>query len=167
MSKEKEYEAMMEKVEQLQEIIKERRNKHEPFLSSFVDALKHVVSRAKEWFDEEVSLAEKEIALLEELVPVEDFSDDKSKLAEIENKFNNSIRKFDEMINSVKSGKIKRLKDFTKEGMVGVVKPEFIEELLEMYNISVELENLIESLEERARYITYPLNIIRALAKLR
>lgn len=160
-----EYNRLVELVEQLQVIMRERRNKREPFLSSFADALKNVVDRTREWFNEETNLAEREIGILEEVVPLEDFSSDKSKLMQIIKEFGETAQNLDETVNSVKSGEINTLKDFSEGGGLSFGKPEFIGDISKLYDISLRLENLIESLEQRARYLTYPLNLIRAMTR--
>ena len=161
-----EFERLMELVEELQVIMRERSNKREPFLSSFADALKNVVDKTREWFNEEVNLAERELGTLEELVPSEDFSGDRSKLMQIVKEFGETAQKLDESVKSVKSGEIKTLKDLTKErGLFASVSPEFITDISKLYGISVELEELIESLEQRARYLIYPLHLIQAMAR--
>lgn len=159
------YKRLTELVEQLMDLMRERQNKREPFMSSFADALKGVVDKTREWFNEEVALAKKELEALEGLVPFEDFSSDRSKLTQVVEEFNETAQKLDETVKSVKNGEVKTLKDFSEGGILSFAKPEFIEHITKLYNVSLKLENLIESLEQRARYLTYPLNLMQALAR--
>jgi hypothetical protein len=160
------FDRLAELVEQLQVLMRERLNKREPFLSSFADLLKNVVDKTREWFNEEVNLAEKEVGILEELVPLEDFSSDRSKLMQIMREFNETAQKLDDIVKSVKNGDIKTLKDLAEGGgLLTPVTPEFITEISKLYTTSQELEDLIESLEQRARYLTYPFHLMQAMAR--
>jgi len=164
---EEEYSRLIERIERLQQIIRERHSKREPFMSSFADALENVVKRTKEWFNEEVDLAKEELDILEELFPDEDFGDDKSKLMDIVKEFNKTTSKFDKTIMSIKKGEIKSLRDVTQKGLFSVAKPEFIEDFSKLFSISLELEELIESLEERARFIRYAQRIWEIMSRRR
>jgi len=164
---EDEYTRLAERIERLQNIIRERQSKREPFISSFGDALENIAKRAREWFNEEADLAEEELEILKELFPDEDFSDDKSNLTEIMREFNETINKFNTTISSIKSGEIKSLKDIAEKEVFAIAKPEFIEDLSKLFNLSLKLEELIDSIEERARYIRYTQRIMEIILRRR
>jgi len=152
--KSEDYKRLLGEVDKLQAIVKERQDKREPFLSAFADALEHVVKKAKEWFNEEAKLADREISFLEELVPDESYGEYKLHLAMYKTEFGNNASKFDKMIQEIRNGQVKRLKDLVNGGLLQVARPEFLEDFEKMFNISLDLERLIDSLEQFARHLS-------------
>jgi hypothetical protein len=116
--------------------------------------LEHVVKKAKEWFNEEAQLADREISFLEELVPDESYNEQKLHLATYKAEFGTIASKFDNMIQEIRNGQVKRLKDFVKEGLFQVARPEFLEDFEKMFNTCLNLEKLIDSLEQVARHLS-------------
>jgi hypothetical protein len=152
--KPEDYKRLLGEVDKLQAIVKERQDKREPFLSAFADALEHVVKKAKEWFNEEAKLADREISFLEELVPDQSYSEQKLHLATYRTEFGTIASKFDKTIQEIQNGQVKRLKDFVKEGLFQVSRPEFFKDFEKMFNTCLNLERLIDSLEYVSRYLS-------------
>lgn len=153
--KSEDYKRLLGEVGNLQVIVKERQDKREPFLSAFADSLEHVVKKAKEWFGEEIELACREIDILEELVPDQSFSEQRFHLENYKKEFGTIAAKFDTTIQEIRNGQFKGLKDFVKEGLFSaVVRPEFLEDFGKMFDTSLNLEKLIDSLETAAKYIS-------------
>lgn len=97
---------------------------------------------------------------MEGLFPFEDFGEDKSKLGEITGEFDKAKTELDETIEAAEKRKVIRLKDLTKGGMLGLSEIELLSELSKMFTAARKLEDLIESLEERVRYVMYTRRII-------
>jgi hypothetical protein len=153
--KTEDYKRLLGEVDRLQAVVKERQDKREPFLGAFADALEHVVKKAKEWFNVEAQLADREISFLEELVPDQSYSEQKLYLTTYKTEFGTIASKFDKTIEEIRNGKVKRLKDFVREGLFQVVtRPEFFEDFEKMFNTCLNLEKLIDSLEYVARYLS-------------
>ena len=153
-------ERLLGEIGNLQTIIKERRNKREPFLSSFADALENVVKKAEYWFNEETELAGREIGILEELLPDQSFEEKKVNLQRYTKEFKKVTDEFNKTIESIRKGQIKSLKDFVEAGgLFQLVDPEFIGHLKKIYDICLKLEELIESLEDGAKYISIALRV--------
>jgi len=155
----RDYKRLLGEITNLQSVIQERRNKREPFLSSFADALESVVKKAKEWFELESKLASREVAILEELLPEQGFVQEKNKLKAYNEEFEETATKFDDTITSIREKKIKSLKDFIEGGVFTLVTPEFLNDFKKMYDVCVKLEELIESLEQGAKYISVALRM--------
>ena len=161
------YKRLVAEIGNLQALIKERKNKREPFLSSFADALENVVKKAREWFNEESKLASREIGILEELLPNQSFSEEKYNLERYKKKFEEIAVKFDKTIKSIGSGQVKSLKDFGKRGFFQIVKPEFLEDFGKMFDVCLNLEELIESLEQGAKYVSFVQRITEIMMESR
>lgn len=157
---------LLGEVAQLQNIIQERRNKREPFLSSLADALESAVKKAKEWFESESELAKREIAILDELLPEPSLAEEESKLKAHTEEFQKTTTKFNSTIKSIREGEVKNLRDFLKgEGMFTPVPPEFIDDLKKIFEVCVKLEELIERLEQSAKYISVAFRIVKIYAE--
>lgn len=152
--KTEDYKRLLGEIGKLQVIVKERQDKREPFLSAFADALEHVVKKAKEWFNEEVQLASREISFLEELVPDQSYSEQKVYLETYKTEFGTIAARFDKTIQEIRNGQFKGLKDFVKEELFQVARPEFLEDFEKMFSTCLNLEKLIDSLEQVARYLS-------------
>jgi hypothetical protein len=152
--KSEDYKRLLGEISRLQVVVKERQDKREPFLSAFADALEHVVKKAKEWFNEETLLASREIGILEELLPDQSFSQEKFNLGVYKSEFGTVATKFDETIQSIRNGQVRRLQDFVKGGLFQVARPDFLEDFGKLFETCVNLETLIEKLEQGAKYIS-------------
>jgi len=148
------YKRLRGEIGNLQTVIKERKDKREPFLSSFADALENVVKKSKEWFNLESKLASREVAILEELLPDQSFAEEKNKLKMYHQEFEKTATKFNDTIKSMREGKIKSLKDFVEGGIFTLVTPDFLDDFKKMFDVCVKLEELIESLERGGKYIS-------------
>jgi len=147
------YKRLLGEIGNLQAIVKERQNKREPFLSSFADALEDVVKKARVWFNEESKLASREIGILEQLSPSQSFSEEKYNLEGCKKKFEEVAVKFDKTIKSIRSRQVKSLRDFVRKGFFQTSAPEFLGDFEKMFDVCLNLEELIESLEQGAKYI--------------
>jgi hypothetical protein len=58
------YKRMYAEIQNLQLLIRERKGKREPFMSSLADALENTVKKSREWFSEEVKMALRQIGIL-------------------------------------------------------------------------------------------------------
>lgn len=152
---EENYTQLSDEISQLQIMIKERRDKRGPYLSSFIDAIENFRKKAVQWFYEETSITNAEIGILERLFPFEDYTDYKLKLENLIKEFSERDRELSEILESVKDEKIKRLRDLIEEKTFGIGEPRFLKIFSEMFSIALKLEELIESLEEIARTVTY------------
>jgi hypothetical protein len=149
------YKRLFAEIQNLHSLIKERKNKREPFLGSFADAIESTVKKAREWFNEEVKLASRQIGLLEQIMPNESFEEEKRCLQKYKFGFDQISARFDQTIKFIRGGQLKSLKDFAKEGLFQVAKPEFLEDFGKMFDVCLNLETLIEKLEQGAKYIIY------------
>ena len=148
------YTRLFAEIQNLQSLLKERKNKREPFLSSFADALEGTVKKARDWFNEEVKIANRQICILEQIMPNDELEDEKRYIQSYKCEFDKIATEFDQTIKSIRGGQFKSLKDFVKQGLFQVVaKPEFLEDFEKMFNVCLNLENLIEGLEQGAKYI--------------
>jgi hypothetical protein len=148
------YKRLVAEIHNLQSLIRERQSKREPFLSSFADALESVVKKAREWFNEEARLANRQIGILEQVLPNESFAEEKLNLQRYKAQFDPIATKFDKTIKSIREGQFKSLKDFVSDGIFEIVKPEFLGDFGRMFDVCLNLEKLIDELERGAKYIT-------------
>jgi len=148
------YKRLRAEIQNLQSLIRERQSKREPFLSSFADALEGIVKKAREWFNEEAKLANRQIGILEQILPNESFQGERADLQRYEAEFNPIATKFDNTIKLIRKRQLKSLKDFVKQGLFQIAKPEFLEDFGKMFDVCLNLENMIERLEQGAKFIT-------------
>jgi hypothetical protein len=147
------YTRLRAEIQNLQFLIKERKNKREPFLSSFADALENTVKKSREWFSEEVKMATRQIGILEQINQNQGFEEEKRCLQTYKFDFDKITKKFDVIIESIREGKFQSLKDFAKKGYFQVARPELIGDFEEMFDVCLNLENLIDGLEQGAKYV--------------
>ncbi len=158
------YQRYLGEISNLQKTIQERKNKREPFLSSFADALVSIVQKIREWFDSECELASREISILEQLNPDEEFDEEKENLKEFGKEFTEIASQFEETIKSIKERKIESLKDLGESTFAGF-EPSFLTDIKAIYDICVKLEELIISLEKSAKYISRILRTVEIVTK--
>lgn len=149
-----EYESL---VDRLQGVIRDRRSKRVPYLNSVVDALGNVRKRANEWFNQVADSAREEIEILEELFPLRDFSDRKSKITNLMKRFSECSAELEEILRSVKQRRITSLSELI-EGKKSLFRltekePSFIKPLVKMFEVASELEEILRSLDERVEMI--------------
>lgn len=154
------YKRLLAEIQNLYSLIRERQSKREPFLSSFADALDSVVKKAKEWFNEEAKLASRQIGILEQILPNESFEEERLSLQRYKLEFDQIAAKFDKTIKSIREGQLKSLKDFVREGLFQIARPEFLEDFGKMFDVCLNLEAMIEKLEQGAKYITVAQRIV-------
>jgi len=154
------YKRLLAEIQNLQSLIRERQSKREPFLSSFADALESIVRKAREWFNEEAKLASRQIGILEQILPNESFEEEKLNLQRYKAEFDPIATKFDKTIKSIREGQLKSLKDFVRQGLFQIARPEFLDDFGKMFDVCLNLEDLIEKLEQGAKYITVAQRIV-------
>lgn len=147
------YTRMRAEIQNLQLLIRERKGKREPFMSSLADALENTVKKSREWFGEEIKMAVRQIGILEQIDPAHDFDEEKHNLQLYKIEFDQVTSKFDQIIKSIRSGQVHSLKDFTTQGFLKVADPEFLEEFRKLFDICLRLENLLDGLENGAKYV--------------
>jgi hypothetical protein len=160
------YNKLLAEIGNLQSIIKERRDKREPFLGSFADALESVIKKAKEWFDLESKLASREISILEGIFPEQSYEEKKQNLERYKKEFNEVTLEFNKTIESIRKGKVRSLKDFiNKGGVFQLVDPQFLANSKKMFEVCLSLEELIDSLEDGAKYVSTALRVADIVIK--
>jgi hypothetical protein len=102
----------------------------------------------------EAELASKEIDILELLVPDQNYSEQRFYLENYKREFGIIAAKFDKIIQEIRNGQFKGLQDFVREGLFTLARPEFLEDFGKMFDTSLNLEKLIDSLEMAAKYLS-------------
>jgi hypothetical protein len=159
------YKRMYAEIQNLQLLIRERKGKREPFMSSLADALENTVKKSREWFSEEVKMALRQIGILEQIDQYQDFDEEKLNLKTYKLQFDNVTSHFDQIIKSIRDGQLHSLKDLTKKGLFQVDIPELSGDFSKLFDVCINLENLLDGLENGAKYIISAQRVVEITLK--
>ena len=150
-------------LDQLESLLMERRRKRPFYLKVLLDCVPHVKSKASEWFRYEVNVAQKEIELLEHIMP-ETTIEWEIELRKIKAKFKNASQSLDKIAEEVHKGKVASIGEIyerePKERIISLPslskKKQEEEQLnlassfLDILDAAKNLENLIQIVEREA-----------------
>jgi len=91
--------------DELESLLEERQQKRPSYLKVLLDSVPYIRDKASEWFEEEVRLAQKEIKLLEQVMP-ESTKEWEMELHRIRTKFGKAGESLDKIAEKVKKGKV-------------------------------------------------------------
>lgn len=152
-------------LDKLEALLQEREKKRMTFLATFLDSLDPISRGSKKWFKYETEAVKKEIELLHSIMP-EETPIWKSKLQQIENKFERALQDVKEVAKRAERGEVKSVGEIYRRPsplpeLVVIPPPgrksrrekaqlDVAESLLEMWDAASELEELVKKVEQEA-----------------
>lgn len=158
---------MLEKnpLDELEALLQERERKRMTFLATFLDSLDPMREGSRRWFTYETKAVEKEIELLNVIMP-EETPAWKGELGQIKKKFERALQYVAEVAKRAKRGEVKSVDEIykrpsAKKGIIVLPPPlrrskekeaplDITESLLEIWDAASELENLVKKVEREA-----------------
>ena len=134
-------------LERLDDILREKFEKRQSYISILIESVPHITERAEKWFKYEIDTINDEISLLNEILPDETMIW-KSRLNNIKKKYIQSIEEIDAIVKKVSYGEIKSMRDvFTgkPESSFNIVEVEIVEDKEKSLNIASSILNLLDS----------------------
>lgn len=150
-------------LDELESLLKERQLKRPSYLKVLLDSVPYVREKASEWFNYEVNIAQKEIELLEHIMP-EIVTEWKTQLQRIRVKFNDASQSLDKIAEKVKKGKVASIGEiYERKPEEPIIPPSLLREkeeeeslnlassFLDILDSAKNLEDLIKILEREAK----------------
>ena len=111
-----------------------------------------------QWFEKEAEIVEKIIDILEQVIPDEDYNEEKSILMDLKNRHSNAKDRLENILTSIERERIETFSDISVS-LLNKTKP-FGEEyeggiIPEILGIGQELEKLVNNLEQHIKYLSY------------
>lgn len=150
-------------LDELEALLKERQKKRPSYLKVLLDSVPYIRDKASEWFNYEARIAQKEIELLEQIMP-EVTSEWKIQLQNIRHKFEMASQSLDKIAEKVKKGEVTSISDiYEREPKKRIIPlPSLLKEkqeeealnlaasFLDILDTARNLEDLIQTLEREA-----------------
>ena len=149
-------------LDELESLLKERTTKRISYLAVFLSAIPSVSEKASNWFSYEAEAVEREIELLEHIVP-EETERWKAELNGVRIKFANASKSLENIAKRAEEGEIRSVSEIYERPARGriptIVEVEGAEEegalnvassLLELWDAASDLEKLINKVEREA-----------------
>lgn len=151
-------------LDELESLLQDRKQKRMTFLASFLDSFSPISEGSRKWFNYEAEAVEKEIELLNSIMP-EETSAWKSELEEIRQKFERALQGIKGVAKKAEKGEVKSVGDIYKRPSRGevieLIPPkrrskreqaplDIAESLLEIWDAASELEKLVNKVEHEA-----------------
>ncbi|MCP8307434.1 MAG: hypothetical protein H3Z52_02085 [archaeon] len=145
-------------LDELESLLKERPKERTSLVKAFIASIPLIRTKADEWFNYEVGVLEKEMGLLENVIP-ERIPEWTKRLEDIKSKFSKSINSMDKTVKEVEEGKIISLSEIYRGRKPSFptlpTEEEKVEDLtanlLDIFDSAQELEKLINEVETEAR----------------
>lgn len=163
-----EAERLLKLINRLEDIRAERetnRRRKKNIVMAIANDFKHEYIN---WFEKEAEITGETISILEEMLPWENFDKDKSTLNKLLDRHKEVKEGLDELILSVEQEKIENFSDISevliKQTFPSLGSAEKRSGIIsDILQISVELEQLVGSLDERIRYLQYSRRLIEIM----
>lgn len=111
-----------------------------------------------QWFEKEAEIVEKIIDILEQVIPDEDYNEEKSILMDLKNRHSRAKDHLENILNSIERERIETFSDISVSLLNKTIP--FGEDyesgiIPEILGIGQELEKLVNNLEQRIKYLSY------------